>query len=117
MHLVDQEVIDSIQWVGKKIKKDDYLNAMIDVFSTQSEKLLTEILIHIKNNDAQKMYLAVHKFKGSALGLGCMGVASVCTEIEFVAEGKGHSDSLPSLYQDLKSVYNESIHWLEKQVN
>ena len=78
---LDQNALESIRQLQTEIESN-LLNELIDLFISESPKLIDTIEQAVRAKDAKTIQFAAHRLKGSSAYLGASRVCILCSEIE-----------------------------------
>jgi len=113
-NLLDQTVIQNL----KKMSNQDepaFFKDVIRMFESMAPTILQEMEDRCQSGDLEKMGMAAHKLKGSALNIGAKKLAELCRDIE-IKGGKNESSGCEQLIASAKIVYESSIWELKKLI-
>jgi PAS domain S-box-containing protein len=85
-----------------------FVKNLIDLFISQSDPLVEEIIAELQNDDTVKLSQAAHKLKGSSLNLGAKRLGEFCKVIE-VKASRNELDDLKNMGDLFRKVYKESV--------
>lgn len=80
--LVKQETLRSIQFIGVKNNKSNYLERILNLFESQASSILAQVDEALAHSDTKKVLHLAHSLKGSAMCIGAMKLAQNCSELE-----------------------------------
>lgn len=85
----------SMQGLRELQGEDDpeFVTSLIDTFLAEIPVALASINESIEGDDAEKLSLTAHSFKGSCVALGALGAARICGELEALGRGGAGSSS------------------------
>jgi two-component system sensor histidine kinase/response regulator len=81
LDILDQNALDNIRQLQTDTDSN-LLKELIDLFLSESPKLINTIEQAIQTKDAKAIQFAAHRLKGSSAYLGVIRVCSLCSEIE-----------------------------------
>ncbi|MDX2129221.1 MAG: Hpt domain-containing protein [Chloroherpetonaceae bacterium] len=89
------------------------LKEIVDLFVADAKKNIHEISVSF--NDADALRHAAHSLKGSSSVIGAIRLAEVSFQIEICGRNN-QLQNVPSFYQYLKPIYEETMTILLKEV-
>ena len=110
---IDMDKIVTLQKVGSKLNKKDYVPNLIQTFYEDGQKILKEVSAPLGDNEKFKLAAdGIHRFKGSCGFFGAVGLEDYCARVEDLLrsqqldpESREFSDTIASLTSGLESFY------------
>lgn len=107
--LIDSSVIETLKELGD----DEFFLELVDLFTSQSTTLVSEIVLAVKEKDSVKLSQSAHKFKGSCLNLGATSLGDLCKKLELKGKS-GDLSETEELASKLEPLYLETLDELNK---
>jgi len=88
----DNKVLSLTALASKRhdMKERGGINWLIDLFIKELPNYIKELQQAVNSGDGEAVYLAAHKFKGSASNLGAVGMVALCRQLEEI----GHAGDI-----------------------
>jgi len=108
--VIKKETLHSIQAIGLKTKKHDYLGMILNLFQSQANDIFSQAHTALCQADTKKLLHLAHSLKGSALCIGALKLAEHCGALEEAIRSNGPLPEAPqSLGNDLAANLEEKI--------
>ncbi len=112
-NLLNYEIIQNLRELDTE--ESNFLSELIDIYLSESNKLMDKIMKGISTNDKDLVANNSHTLKGSSSNIGAMELSRLCAEIEKKAR-KGDLEGVKLLFPEMKECYeltNEKIKSLQ----
>jgi HPt (histidine-containing phosphotransfer) domain-containing protein len=90
--LIKQETIRSIEFIGAKNNKSNYLDRILSLFESQAGSILSQVEDALFHCDTKRVLQLAHTLKGSALCIGAMKLAENCADLEDFIRSEGKNE-------------------------
>lgn len=102
-NLLNFEIIQNL----KELDTEDsnFLSELIDIYLTESKKLIDKIFKGISSNDKDMVANNSHTLKGSSSNIGAMELSRLCADIEKKARA-GDLEGVKLLLPEMKECYD-----------
>ena len=110
-NIIDFSVIDGLKEIGDQ----EFLEELINIFLTQSEDIMADIISSSEQQNAQGVNKAAHKLKGSCLNLGANQMSELCQIIESSSQ-QGDLSNIETNVNELKRLHKETCAELKKLI-
>ena len=109
--LIDNGIIE--QLIAMEEVDPGFFGELIDMYVEDSEKLISDIDIAIKEKDSQRLGKESHGLKGISANIGAMVVSDLALELENKGKNGDLSD-IEALFTELKNLNEQTIIQLKK---
>ncbi|WGZ93903.1 MAG: Hpt domain-containing protein [Candidatus Thiothrix putei] len=89
------------------------LPRLIQLFSSTTPAMLTDIRQHAKSGNLLAMSQTAHKLKGSCISLGAEHMADICKTLQHKGE-IGDASNISTLIAELEAIYPQTLQALEQ---
>ena len=110
-NIIDFSVIDGLKEIGDQ----EFLEELVNIFLSQSEDIMKDIISSTEEKNAQAINKAAHKLKGSCLNLGAQPMSELCQKIESSSQQNDLSD-IDTNVNELKRLHKETCAELKKLI-
>jgi HPt (histidine-containing phosphotransfer) domain-containing protein len=93
IEILDHAVIDELRQLDPD-GSSGFLGSIIEVFDTQCDELLPELIAAAASGDPDAIAKKAHKLKGSARTIGAAQVGELCQALEHAARAGPVSDGV-----------------------
>ena len=101
---IDHSVLTGLRKIQQK-SKSDFLERLIEVFLSEVPSKLAALREGATRGEAQALEQRAHNLKGSSASLGALHMASICGELEALAQS-GDLKSVPDLLAQLNAEFD-----------
>jgi len=112
--LIDFNTVENLKQITG-IYNTSFIEEVVNLYSKQTPQLISDIKQYWKNNEIQKIILAVHNLKGSSINMGAKMIQELSKNIEAKCR-KGDVSELDTDIDKLEYVYQRTISEYKKLV-
>ncbi|MBS1494527.1 MAG: response regulator [Bacteroidetes bacterium] len=112
--LIDTSTVENLKQITG-IDNLSFLKEVVNLYSKQTPQLISDIKKHWKNNEIQKLILAVHNLRGSSINMGAKLIQEISKNIEAKCR-KGDMGEIGNDIEKLEYVYQRTINEYKKLV-
>jgi len=105
-NLLNYEIIQNLKELDSE--ESNFFSELIDIYLTESKKLLDKINKGISKNDKDMVSNNSHTLKGSSSNIGAMELSRLCAEIEKKSR-EGNLDGVKKILPEMVECYELTI--------
>ena len=112
--LIDSATVDNLKQITG-IDNLSFLKEVVNLYSKQTPQIISDIKMHWKDNEIQRLILSLHNLRGSSINMGAKMIQELSKNIENKCR-KGDMGEIENDIEKLEYVYQRTINEYKKLV-
>lgn len=113
--LIDFNTVENLKQITGIYDNTPFIEEVVNLYSKQAPQIISDIKKYWKNNEIQKLILAVHNLRGSSINMGAKMIQELSKNIEAKCR-KGDVSELDNDIDKLEYVFQRTISEYKKLV-